>query len=293
MTSDAGLFNVATNLLYLDEYKKKLQESTEPYQYITDLQPVPLCYMSTQNFQGPQIKQSPGSLIDVDTFLKLEPQREAQGSYYLSQNVRNLQPEMPEMLQNRLMIPDCKDLIQARYDRGIRSRDFQGVSGTVRFDVVNERPKQQWIASPGRDTRLEMKDAFRKREEARLAKYFGKGAPDVTPTTDIKCTSGSNELGCMHLFGPDAPMPDDTIIHRYHPAKPASYYIDKLNTGGAVSSQPMPTGQAARQVSSAQIQAAVDQIDPNATLRQLYEEQKVRNGCNTKFYDYVSPCLQR
>src|SRR5215210_1739940 len=145
------MFNQVTNLLDYDGYKKKVQESTDIFKYQTDSFPQPICYMPGQSLQGFNIHQAPTKLIDVESYLLTQPLREEILHYTINENVRNVKPSLPDILQNRILIPDCKDLLETKYDERLRSEDVWNREynyGPSQFSIVNEPSKQQYVASP-------------------------------------------------------------------------------------------------------------------------------------------------
>ncbi len=160
------LFNQVTNLVDLECYKKRLQESTDIYEYRTAISPTPPCYMQNMAVQG----DSPpsGKLIDVETYLRTQPLREEIQQYVTGRADLDKAPVLPDILQNRVLLPDCQDVIQTSYDEhkidGVWNREYN--YGPQQFSLVTEPAKQQFVASVGIDTRMVMRDEFKKRRQA-------------------------------------------------------------------------------------------------------------------------------
>ena len=160
-------FNIPTTLID-DEYsyRKRLQESTEPLKYQMDLRPPAMCYMPGQTFQGLQISQrhAPPSLIDVETYLKNAPLvNEDRDNVFLGDLNNTKPPSMPKLLSNRLIIPDCRDILTSRRNK-IRKTDMPQFG--TRMDMITEDQKRPMFMLPGIDTRLESRDRFKKKEIA-------------------------------------------------------------------------------------------------------------------------------
>lgn len=274
------IFNQVTDLLDNACYKKRVQESTEIYKYMTDMTPTPVCYMKGQAFQGSHVKQAPGSLSDIEFYMQTAPLREDLDLYCMDKNPRNVAPSMPSILQNRLLIPDCQDIMKASYNK-VRRTDFNAVSDHRRNDIISEPIKPMWNVHRGIDTRQEMKDEFRKREQSKLATAMGKNVESGTlyPMPEVRCTIGSDDLKCMHVYesGVNAGPGADTSVRRFHPGKDIQYYADKQ----ATNSVPSPTPQTITVASS---------MPAFKTLREFSEEQAIQEGCKTKFYNWESPC---
>ena len=279
---DGTVFNQVTNLLDYDGYKKKVQESTEIYEYqTTKIFPQPICYMKGQALQGFDVKEAPPKLIDVESYLLTQPLREEIGHYTIDENVRNKEPELPSILQTRLMIPDCKELLETKYDRihheDVWNREYN--YGPSQFALTTEPSKQQYVASPGIDTRMTMKDAYKKRQDEKFKGTRGETAGDITPAPEVKCDIGSSDLGCMHLFGPDAANPADLVVKQLQPSVSIGHYAQQLGVGSSA-----PSG-----VSSETLAVAAT-IDPRKRLFELVEEQAKAAACGTKFYTWKAPC---
>lgn len=277
--SEASLFNQVSDMPDCDYFARKTQESNEIFRYQTDVTPLPVCYMSGQAFQGPSVQQAPGKLIDVESYLLTQPYREEQTSYVTTNNVRNLVPSMPDILQNRLLIPDCTDFIKTSYNNKVRRTDSRSESSTSAWDMINEPPKNQYLPNPGLDTRMAMKQEFKKREDAKSQSASGKNE-DLTPAPEIKCSIGSSDLSCLHVFpNKDAAPTVETKIWRFDPNKDVGYYSNKLDSSTSQSPSVSPA-----------TLAAFSTIDSGATLGELLEQRRVKEGCKTTFFNWTSPC---
>ena len=242
---DAPLFNQVTNLMDIDVYKKKMLESTSVFDYQTAIVPSPPCYMTGYNLQN-DVSPS-GKLIDVETYLRTQPMREELAQYVIDDSYRDKAPELPEILQNRVEIPDCQDVLQTSYDEmnhkidGVWNREYN--YGPSQFAFITDPPKQQYVASIGVDTRMTMRDEYKKRMDA---KKTDQAAAAVTAAADA--VTAAAELDGLQPFGVN----------------------EKLLMSASVANATVPAATALPFV-----------IDPNKTLSQLMDDlHRQKRGTN-------------
>lgn len=293
-------FNVVTTLKSCDEYKKELQESMDPLKYKFDLQPGPMCYMPGQAFQGLRMaagRMPPPQLLDVEMTLHSMPLKE-QDNRYVIKDIHNAKPpSMPKILSNRLIVPDCKDIlgwqrtkIRNRIDTPQFSHRMEKM-GTYSTDYMR----------PGRDTRAEMRDAFRKYENQKTknnsSSIYGVGKYDsrtLKPGTNPECTNADSDLGCMHVYGPDA-VRTSTVIDPTMTLKDLAAnsnisgtvggrFTNALGIGSGTASANATMGPSQYAQESRRV---AETINPDIPYTDLIKKQFVKNGCNARFYGYT------
>jgi len=149
-------FNQPTFFITEEDYQEKALNSTKPLQYIFDILPEQPCLRFTQHFQGTTMgsKQAPSSLIDVDDYLR-KSSLVIESNRARSSSNRNETQNIPDILNNRLLISDCSN-----------GKPFE-TTKTKRYEFPQYRnpiyPKGKYQTNTmevGRDTRLEVKDNF-------------------------------------------------------------------------------------------------------------------------------------
>lgn len=302
-----SLFNQVTNLKDRANYSRGIEENKEMYDYQTTSFKQPVCFMKGQTLQGFSIQEPPPALIDVESYLKTQPLRNEIDQNVFEGDLRNTSPSMPEELKTRLFIPDCADFIDRTYLRERQADVGFNREKSLADGTDPHGPKRQvYIASPGIDTRMAMKDEYKRRADAKLAGLYGKGAGDIIPAPEIPCKLGDSRQ-CMHLFpAATAAAAAESTIKTFQPSAPlatfaraigqpttaATYNNGGVPTMGALVS-PGPDVVAASQpqgpvaYTTAQV---LQTIPPDMTLRQLAEEYALRRGCDVSFLGYKSPC---
>jgi hypothetical protein len=272
-------FNVENSLKPCGQYKKALQESTDPLKYIFDIKPSPMCYMPGQNFQGIQMttgeKRPPPQLLDMEMTLQAMPLKEEENDYVIK-NIHNAKPPaMPSILSNRLVIPDCGEILSSKRTK-IRFGEAPDVPQRVeRMGFYNTN-----YMRPGMDTRQEWKDKFAEYEKTKQKEnknnVYGIGAFDkraLKPGTNPKCTNADSNLGCMHVYGPDA--------------KRTGKMIDSTRVISDLVNRPVGTQ---LNMPLAATKMVADSIDPKTPYIDLIRDPLIRQSCNARFYDYTPPC---
>lgn len=277
-------FNVATQLKSCDEYKKELQESMDPLKYRFDIRPGPMCYMPGQTFQGLRMaagRKPPPQLLDMEMTLQTMPLKE-QDNRYVINDIRNAKPpSMPAILSNRLVVPDCQEILSFQRTK-IRKIDFPQFSH--RMDKMGVYLTN--YMRPGRDTRMEMRDAFKlwEKKKAEGSNIYGVGKFDsraLKPGTNPKCTNADSDLDCMHVYGPDAQRTGAVI----DPTLPLKDLTSRQGIGEATRGT-----SAAVAVETLRV---AETIDPNRPYTELLRNEQQKTGCNARFYGYVPPgCSQ-
>lgn len=270
-------FNVLTQLKSCKEYKKELQESTDQLKYRFDMQIAPMCFMQNNAFQGLALlnggRRPPRQLLDMEKTLQMMPLIEQENDYVID-DIRNAKPpSMPAILSNRLVIPDCKDIISFQRTK-IKRTEFPQMSH--RLDK-----KGMFLTNYmriGRDTRQEMKDAFKEWEKKKNQNtgIYGVGKFDsrpLKPGTNPTCTNADSALDCMHVYGPDSVRTNAVI-------DPTLTLNELTNRQGV--SVPTP-------VHSVDTLRVAQTIDPNTTFTDLLRNEQQKSGCNARFYGYTPP----
>lgn len=159
-TCNSLQFNQPTSFMTDNCYKKKERESAAPLDYIFDIGPQKGCFNACRGFQGVMVsnKAVPPNLIDIDNFLRThglveEELRQCTDDIHTAGG-----PNIPSILDNKMVIPDCvSDCFQTTK---VRKPDNPTFSRPVSIlDRQNRGQFQVW--KPARDTRLEVKDAYK------------------------------------------------------------------------------------------------------------------------------------
>lgn len=158
-TCSAQQFNQPTNFMTDNCYKKKERESAAPLDYIFDIGPGKGCFNPCRGFQGVSVsnKAIPPNLIDIDNFLRTQGllEEEMRG---LTDDIHAAEPGMPSILDNKLMIQDCvNDCFQTTK---VRKPDNPNFARPV--SILDRQTRGQFqVWKPARDTKLEVKDAYK------------------------------------------------------------------------------------------------------------------------------------
>ena len=196
-------FNVPTSLLDCDGYRKRMQESTDPFKYKMALKPGPLCMQTGQTFQGLMLAQRrpPPDLLGVENYLRSAPILEDQREYAIDDIHKARPPRMPKPLSNKLLIPQCNEL--PGYQRTkIKSR-LDSPAWSLRMERNGKAHPD--YARPGRDTRAEVREAWKQKEAKEIANsnIYGVSKYDKRPLTTGQNTACLSELPCMNVYGPN------------------------------------------------------------------------------------------
>lgn len=115
--------------------------------------------MGHRGFQGVSVtnKAVPPNLIDIDNFLRTQGLYEEELKNCID-DIHAVEPGMPSILDNKFTIPDCvPDCFQTTKVRKPDNPKFTRPSSTL--DRQSRGQFQVW--KPARDTRLEVKDAYK------------------------------------------------------------------------------------------------------------------------------------
>jgi len=272
-------FNVVTTLQSCDEYKKELQESMDPLKYKFDIRPGPMCYMPGQAFQGLRIgsgRQPPPQLLDMELTLQAMPLKE-QDNKYIIKDIHNAKPPaMPKILSNRMIVPDCQEILGWQRTK-IKRNEFPQVSH--RMDKMGMYLTN--YMRPGRDTRAEMRDAFRlyEKQKKTSSDVYGVGIFDpraLKPGTNPNCTNADSDLGCMHVYGPDAQRTTAVI----DPTLTLNDLSGKQGIKGGNLDSPLT-------LEAKRVAQTLDQNIPYTDL--LTKANAISNSCIARFYGYTPP----
>ena len=275
-------FNVPTSFLNCRDYKKKLQESTDPLKYRLDLMPQQACFMPNQTFQGFQggQRRPPNSLLDVENALRNAPLLEEENRNAIGDIHKVRAPQMPSVFNNKLIVPECNDMLRIETTK-INKLDFPQLA--MRLDKRGTYNTN--YMRPGRDTRMEMRDGYKKWENQNVKKsnIFGIGKYDDRPlylgnTTDCKI---SDQMGCMQVYGPDA-LQNGTL-------NKSDLTLGNLNTMNSQALFNYPP-----QISTALNKSSWKTQDTQAVAKTInpavpYSQQIPSNVCGATFYGY-NPC---
>jgi len=280
-------FNIATSLLDCDGYNKRMQESTDPLKYVFDFKPPPICFMPGQTFQGLQStgeRRPPPSLMEVERYLQNSPLVEADNDYIIDDIRSAKPPKMPKALSNRLVIPECKEILGLKRTK-IKRTEFPEWSS--RSDL-NTKQQLDYMR-PGRDTRMEMREAYKKWDAKNVSNsnIYGVGKYDkraLRPVVDVNCYDADADMGCMHVKGPDAVTAHGT--KQLDPTLTFADTVKKIQTSSAANAYALPTASSAQPSADTQkVLSTLDQTVPYYTLLDAVERN---NAKNLKFYAYSS-----
>ncbi len=301
-------FNIPTSLLDCEGYSKRMQESTDQYKYKMAIRPGPMCMSSTQPFQGLMMaeRRPPPDLLAVENYLRSAPLYEDQRDYAIGDIHKARPPRMPKPLSNKLVIPQCDEL--PGYQRTKIMSRMDNPSWSLRLERNGRRYPD--YARPGRDTRAEIREAWKKKEKTEVANssIYGVAKYDsraLTPGTNPDC---NGPIPCMHVYGPNATRDGKVIDASKTLATITSTgdggmnqsSADNWNTTGVTTTTFGPTftsvpgtpgvglssnSAISSNVSAATLQAAAT-INPNVPYTQLMTDQWQRAGCNVKFDNY-------
>lgn len=286
-------FNVLTKLKSCTDYRKELQESTDPLKYKFDLKPGPMCFMPGQMFQGLQMtvdRRPPVSLLEMEQTLQLMPLKEEEGHYVIGDIHKAKPPSMPAILSNRLVIPDCTDILRWQRTK-IKKTDFPQVS--QRMDKMGLYLTN--YMRPGVDTKQEMKDLYKKYDQQQMngQNIYGVGKFDkrpLKPGTNPKCTNADSDLDCMHVYGPDATRTGAVIDSTLTLTDLARNGLgDNGGSASGIGSGSGLGGNAGAKTVSVETRSVAATIDPNQTLTSLLKDVQTKAGCNARFYGYAPP----
>jgi len=268
-------FNVVTNLKSCNDYLTEMKESAEMFKYRFDIRPGPMCYMPGQNFQGLQsvvARNPPPQLLETERALTMLPLKEERNDYFIK-DLHGAKPQTPTIFRNRMVVPDCRDILTWQRTK-IRRIDFPQVSqrmDRMGFYLTN-------YMRPGRDTKAEMKDAYKRYEQMKNANsnIYGVGIFDrgaLKPDTTTKCTNAAG-LECMNIYGSGTPT-SSTILD------PTLTLQDLSARQGLPASTPtLPTP------TSALAKNAARSIDSDVPYTELLQDTFAKNSCNARFYNY-------
>jgi len=275
------------------DYAKKLQESTDPCRYLMQIQPSGLCFMEGENLQGfaGSTRQAPPDLVDVETRLKRSPD----AVITVVGPVRDKTPAPPPELQRILSFRECDRHIGTTVSQH-RLRSQMPNYAPIRTDIILDRRKQVDIAGRGRNTRQEMKDAFKKHNKN---KFSSRAEGIYVPSTALDCASGSN-MGCVHVAQKDksavsAALPTGTVSGS---VGGAGLSAGIASPGGAPSAtgpvlrpQDSQNGPSAQRQSETSRAASAPGI--HLPLYQAMNNLGQEAGKNVQFYGWKSPCAQQ
>lgn len=198
---EPGSFNFPTTLMNKTcDYAKRLQESTDPCKYLLDIRPeAEPCMMTGENLQGyaGSARQPPPTLVDLESRLRRSPDAVNTAIGPLHDKT----PTLPAEFQRTINFKDCQRPIGTVAVQH-RLRSQMPNYAPSRTDIVLERRKQVDFAGMGRNTRQEMKDAYREHQKK---KYASRSDGVYVPTTALDCVNGSQDLRCVHVTKTGSP----------------------------------------------------------------------------------------
>lgn len=291
-----GSFNVPTTLLNTCDYAKRLQESTDPCRYQMQILPDGPCFMEGGNLQGfaGSSRQAPPSLVEVEGRLRRSPD----AVVTVIGPVHDKSPGLPTELQRTLEYRDCKRTIGTTVATH-RLRSQMPNYAPIRTDIVLDRRKQVDIAGRGRNTRQEMKDAYRAHNKK---KYSARGEGVYVPSTALDCVSGSSNVGCSHIAKKDSAQSASSSIGGAVSGSAGSGGLvatiggssgGPTATGAAVTPQNQTSGATGADRRSAETIKAASSANFSLPLSDAIASVGRRNAQNLQFYGWKSPCAQQ
>ena len=279
-----------TGLMDTDVYAKKLQESTDPFQYLLAIKPRGPCFMVGENLQGYSagIRAPPPELIGVETYLKTNPLIIDS----ITGPLQDKSPRFPDELKKGANIHECTRRIDTSFaSRRLRSQ--MPNYAPSRTDIITDKRKQIDFARNGRNTRQEMKDAYKKHQEGKFADRT-KGV--LIPQSAIECTSGSTDLSCLHISsapGGSGPAGSGPAASAGQLSGSGSDYLAVM--GSSSGTQVVPNTSNSESGSSNSVRseatlAAAKKIDPTVPFYKLLNDAAAQAGRGLEFYGYKSPC---
>ncbi|RKO93698.1 hypothetical protein BDK51DRAFT_45017 [Blyttiomyces helicus] len=229
-----------------EDLDQTLTESEDPGRYIFDIKPKAPCYMENQRFQGFQQAQRavPVNLLDIESKLKYMLLGEEDNDYITGDIHKAKAPKIPSDLSNKIIVPECQDNF-GYVPTKIRKVDFPKWS--MQLDGKGG-PTSNYMR-PGRDSRLEMKDAFKRQEKSgTYCAGFG--------------NNGTANMSGGLTFLPSQTIGDVTLQERANSSQ------------SAVSQETM---------------RAASTIDPTMTYMQLLQAADRNLSENVRFYNYFAP----
>lgn len=286
-------FNKITSFRDCNGWTKKLQESTDPLKYKFDVHTPPICFMPGKNFQGLQSvggRMPPPQLMDMETTLRTMPLKEQENEYYISNIHQAKPPKMPDILSNRLVIPDCGDLLGYKTTKVKGRTDFPEWSERVN----NMGRKNMNFMMPGEDTKATIKELYKKYEKDKIANnnVYGVSKFDdrpLKPGTNPKCNNADSDLDCMHVYGPDSTR-DNTVLDS------TMTLSDLAKRGLSITAKKDPTqriglvSSMGQSTPNSETRRVAETINPNIPYVDLLKPIHSKNACKTsQFYSYSPP----
>jgi hypothetical protein len=154
-------YNISTTLVNDErEYKKRLQESTDPLRYRFDIGPGQQCYPQSRGFQGLALtskRTPPSQYIDIDSFMRVNQYIEEDNKGVI-ENIHEVEPSMPSILNNQINFTQCNNDYLSQNTRIKRSELPQ--YGTP-LDIIDRKNRQPGYMQAGIDTQLAVKDRYK------------------------------------------------------------------------------------------------------------------------------------
>jgi len=248
--------------------------------------------MPGQMFQGLQMttgdKRPPPQLLDMEMTLQAMPLKE-QDNDYIIKDIHNAKPPaMPQILSNRLVIPDCGDILKSERTK---IRWGEGNDAPARVEKMAYHNSYQ---RPGSDTKREWKDKFsqfEKKNRAANTDVYGIGLYDkraLKPGTNPKCHNADSDLDCMHVYGPDAERTgkviDPTLTLGDLAGRPGGPGTDSL--AASVGLGDSAASKVGSVTANPETQRVAATINPTTPYINYVRDSMARAGCNARFYDY-------
>jgi hypothetical protein len=226
--------------------------------------------------------------MEVESRLRRSPE----ASITVIGPVRDKIPGLPDELRRTLEYRDCKRSIGTSVAMH-RLRSQMPNYSPIRTDIVIDRRKQVDIAGRGRNTRQEMKDAFR---EHNKKKFSSRGEGVLLPTTALDCASGSTNMGCSHVAKKESASDAASALPGSVSGSTGSSGLTAISSGGGpvlVQSGGPAGSNGTSPGRSEETIRAVTSLNFKLPLSQAMGNIGTEASRDVRFYGWKSPCAQQ
>ena len=187
-------FNVPTSFRDDAEQSKKDQESMDPLKYRFDIIPGNPCFMHHQNLQGIAVAthKPPSSLLDIERYLQTDSLI-IENNRAIVDTIHKKLPGMPEALDNKMIIPECSPQFSFNVTR--LTRPQRAIYSTPCYMNINQH--QKFFMPVGRNTRLEVKDQYKKNNPKVKNANVSFSHPPLVHTTDTGTSFAYSMYPCI------------------------------------------------------------------------------------------------
>jgi hypothetical protein len=226
-------FNIPTSLGSSTQNNKRDQESQDPLKYKFDIIPGKMCFRGNEVMQGLTVtsKNPPSNLLDVEYYLRT-------GSFIneinrdIAQDNNKQAPCMPNILNNQMVISEDCTTDTYRQTK-LRKVDMPQYSTPLYAQTYN----QTEYSKSGRDTQLEVKDAYKQYRKSNTQSYSiptpKYRLPCAPPQSSLDLSSSfSNKNYIDQVFPCDSTYSFGNCNSVVSPSKGVNYNPDKRGNQG-------------------------------------------------------------